>query len=205
MTRRCVTDEQYGLLWRRLGEVARRTDEGTLNFDQVMDSLQRVVERRGYQGDNNFFRLISDEPLIVDAVGGLKVIADAKDVFAYIDSDFRNWHVDEPGAATTEAKAVVYEMIRNGNFAELFGSINRDPRKLCFTQEQIIFFCVKYRDWLRTDGYATFFLFESRKHVFVARVRVYSVGSLLVGVDRFEYSGVWNAEHRHRVVVPRLA
>jgi len=32
-----------------------------------------------------------------------------------------------------------------------------------------------------------------------------SDGSLNVNVNRFENANVWNAEHRHRVVVPKLA
>lgn len=43
MTRGSVADE-YGQLWRRLQEVARRVDEGTLPFDATMDALQAVVE-----------------------------------------------------------------------------------------------------------------------------------------------------------------
>jgi len=44
MTRKCVDDGQYGLLWRRLDEVARRVDEGTIPFDKTMRVLQAVAE-----------------------------------------------------------------------------------------------------------------------------------------------------------------
>ena len=44
MTRRHVTDEQYGQLQRRLDEVARRVDEGTILFQDTMDVLQKIVE-----------------------------------------------------------------------------------------------------------------------------------------------------------------
>lgn len=43
MTQRSVTDEQYGQLWRRLKEVARRVDEGTIQFAETMDMLQNFV------------------------------------------------------------------------------------------------------------------------------------------------------------------
>jgi hypothetical protein len=46
MTRRCVTDEQYGKLWRKLNEVARRTDEGTIDFEDTLGLLQYVIEPR---------------------------------------------------------------------------------------------------------------------------------------------------------------
>ena len=44
MTRKCVTDDQYGQLQRRLDEVARRVDEGTLPFDSAMRALQSFIE-----------------------------------------------------------------------------------------------------------------------------------------------------------------
>src|SRR3989344_5324097 len=43
MTQKCVTDEQYGQLRRRVDELVRRTDEGTLLFDVVMAALQNVI------------------------------------------------------------------------------------------------------------------------------------------------------------------
>lgn len=46
MTRKCVTDEQYGNLNRRLDEVKRRVDEGTLPYDQTMSALQAFIEQR---------------------------------------------------------------------------------------------------------------------------------------------------------------
>lgn len=46
MTRRCVTDEEYGRLCRRLEEVKRRIVEGTLPFKQMMGLLQTIVEGR---------------------------------------------------------------------------------------------------------------------------------------------------------------
>lgn len=44
MTRQSVTDDQYGRLWRRLKEIARRVDEGSISLDKTMDSLQLIVE-----------------------------------------------------------------------------------------------------------------------------------------------------------------
>ncbi len=45
MTRRCVTDEQYGNLWRRITEFVRRVDEGTVPYKSVMEGLQTLIER----------------------------------------------------------------------------------------------------------------------------------------------------------------
>jgi len=44
MTRKCVEDDKYGRLWRRLDELARRVDEGTLELYRVMEILKHTIE-----------------------------------------------------------------------------------------------------------------------------------------------------------------
>lgn len=44
MTRRKITDEQYGKLQRRLEGLRRRIDEGTIPFDLGMQKLQTLIE-----------------------------------------------------------------------------------------------------------------------------------------------------------------
>ena len=155
---------------------------------------------------DEFLRVISGgESLVIDSADGSELLAEADDVFTYIDSDFRNWDADEPGPATEQTAVCVYEMAKDATFAQMFGSLAPDVAKLCLAQAQIKGFVSKHRQWLRSDGYATFFLFKSHSHFFVARVRVRSDGRLRVYVYRFEYSCVWRAGHCRRVVVPQLA
>ncbi len=146
-----------------------------------------------------------NESLILGAVDGTETLADAKDVFAFIDPDFKNWGADEKGSATEETTVDVYEMTKDATFSQMFGELNSDVSKLCLTQHQIKNFVKKHRGWLRTEGYATFFLFKSNDNFFVAYVLFCSGGSLSVYVGRFGRSGVWDAGSRRRVVVPQLA
>ncbi|HUY05165.1 MAG TPA: hypothetical protein VMV62_00360 [Candidatus Paceibacterota bacterium] len=44
MTRKSVEDDKYGRLWRRLDELARRVDEGTLDPYRVMEILRHTIE-----------------------------------------------------------------------------------------------------------------------------------------------------------------
>jgi hypothetical protein len=44
MTRKRVADDTYGRLWRRLDELARRVDEGTLEQYRVMEILKHTLE-----------------------------------------------------------------------------------------------------------------------------------------------------------------
>lgn len=160
------------------------------------------VEKIAY----NFLKLISGgESLLLDPTDGTKTLANAKDVFVWINSDFNNWGADEQGQPTVETTVDVYEMAKDATFLQMFSELNADVSKLCLTQHQIKNFVKKYRQWLRTEGYGTFFLFESSGVFFVADVRFDSDGELDVSVNHFEYSHVWYDEYRHRLVVPKLA
>jgi len=153
---------------------------------------------------DKFSKVISPS-LVIGATDGKEILADADDVFAYIDSDFRNWKADEPGQMTEETKVRVREMSNNATFSQVFGELSNDVRKLCLDQSQIKSFVKNNRGWLHPDGWAMFFLFELYGNFFVAGVCVGSGGGLGVSVRRFETSRVWLAEDRRRLVVPQLA
>jgi hypothetical protein len=144
------------------------------------------------------------ETLMLDALDGKETLATAKEVFlSGIDGDFKNWGTNKAGIATKEQVVDVHELVKNATFAQMFGSLGADLDKLCLTQAQIKNFCKKHSNWLRKDGYATFFLFKVEDQFFVALVYVYSDG-LYVCVCRFEYGHVWLAEYSLRVVVTQL-
>ena len=134
-----------------------------------------------------YLKLISGgKNLVLDAVDGTKVIADATDVFsAGIDSDFRRWRADESGQPTDKTPVAVYEMKKDANFAQMVGDLNADTGKLCLSQHQILNFIERHKGWLRAEGYGTFFPFKSYGEFFVAIVNVRS-GGLRVRVYRFE-------------------
>jgi hypothetical protein len=79
-----------------------------------------------------------------------------------------------------------------------------DLDALCMEQGEIVDFVKKHRDKLHPNGWATFFLFKVNGEYFVAGVRVDGrrLGAI---VHRFDYSDVWGAAYRRRVVVPQRA
>ena len=134
---------------------------------------------------------------------GKETLAKAKDVFVYIDPDFKHYGCDVKSEAAPETEVTVYEMVKDGTFAQLFGGFGENLDRLCLTQAQIKAFARDQRNWLRSDGYATFFLFKVGSEFFVADVYVYADG-LYVYVHRLSDDLVWDAESRHRIVVPQL-
>ena len=144
----------------------------------------------------------------VDATDGKATIAQAKDVFlAGIDSDFTNWGTDVPSEATQPQLVEVYEMRQNASFEAMFDSLDRPRDSVFWTQAQIIQFCCGHRDKLLDTGYGNLFPFKVKTakgiESFVAHAYVRGRG-LCVYVDRFDNPGTWDADFRHRVVVPQL-
>ncbi|OGM89382.1 hypothetical protein A3J77_01165 [Candidatus Wolfebacteria bacterium RBG_13_41_7] len=177
-------------------------ENGETLAENLREMLIPAVERKELQ--NKILKLISGgKKLVIDAADGTEILAKANDVFAAgINSDFVAYGADEPGLATPETSAKVYEMAKDATFAQMFGSLESDLDKLCFTQAQIKGFMKKHRNWLRANNYATFFLFKSRNQFFVACADARLGGGLRVSVDRVDYSCVWDAGYRYRVVVP---
>ena len=150
-------------------------------------------------------KLISEaHEIIIETCDGSQTIATAKETFkSGIDSDFKSWGTNKAGASTEKTPVQVHEMVKDATFAQMFGSLGIDLDKLCLTQHQIKTFCEVHKEWLRKDGYATFFLFKVDEQFFVASVHVSSDG-LYVRVCRFGDDRVWRAENFLRMVVPQL-
>lgn len=178
------------------------TPDGRSHLERMIAGLKSPTKAE----NSEFLSLLSGgESLIIDALDGKEILSEASDVFTYIDSDFKNWSANERGKATKEAVVYVYDLVKDGIFAQFFGSVCADVEKLCFTQAQIKNFVVKHHNWLRKDGYATFFLFKSHGKFFVAHVDFYGGGRLEVRVFQLGHGRVWDADGRHRVVLLQLA
>lgn len=196
--------EELGVSFDDIHKLGKPTNEGRAFVRACAEKIVEMVNGT----KNEFLKLISGgESLVIDECDGSEIIADASDMFAWIDGDFKNYGTDQKGSATGKTPVRVHEMTKDAIFSQMFGSLSADMRKLCLTQAQIISFIRNYRNWLRPDGYATFFLLELNNQFFVVLVNVFvrSGGKLHVSVHRLEHSNVWRAERRPRVVVPQLA
>ena len=163
--------------------------------EKIAELAENIVDR---------LKLISGaQKIVLKPTDGKETIYKAKDVFGWIDGDFRSYGCDVKSAPSEETAVQVYEMIKDGTFGELFGGFETDLNKLCLTQPQIIQFVKDHSKLLRTDGYGTFFLFRVKDEFFVAGVRR-DGGYWDVDARRLSDDGVWHAEYRRRVVVPQL-
>jgi len=155
----------------------------------------------------SYCRLLSKgKKVIIGATNGKATIAKAKDAFhGWIDADYVNYGTNVPGSPTKKTRVEVLELIRGGTFEQIYDSFGGNRECLCLTQSQIIRFVKSHVKWLSADG-ITFFLFKEKVNIkdefFVAYVRWYE-GRLEACVYRLSFDNVWDAERRHRVVVPQ--
>lgn len=202
MTQR-VPDDVVAKFARKQHDWMERVLKGSLDPVEVAKAIQNIIDR-GTQTNLTLRLLYADRTIVIPTCDGTQTIAQAKGTFPYgIDSDFKNWELDKSGGATGETAVQVHELAQNATFAKMFGSLGADLNKLCLTQHQIKTFCEQHTSWLRTDGYATFFLFKEGEQFVVAIVHVYS-GGLYVRARRFKHDSVWNAGGQYRLVSPQL-
>ena len=114
MTRSSVEDEQYGQLWRRLEEVARRVDEGTIPFESTMKSLQAIVEDKLTQDTGNSY------PVTVDYSMSLAdMITAGRYDWANEDITFKNFPINGKGQAE-----IMIEIIHFNRCIQSEGALN---------------------------------------------------------------------------------
>jgi hypothetical protein len=131
---------------------------------------------------NDRLNLISgDELLMLDPTDGQETLAQATDVFRYIDRNFEDWKCNRVGRATKETQVQVYEMVRDATFQEMFGGFAAAVSRLTLTQAQIKQFVRRYPDWLKKGGNGTFFLFKVDTQ-FLSQPYIYSPMAVLACV-----------------------
>lgn len=188
-------------------DMLERVLKGSVNPIELMNAQRPLIGQKS----NPYLRLISGgETVTISACkSGKKAnIYNAKKTFpGYIDDDFKGYGINLPQPATQETDVEVYEMYnKNADFKTLFGSLSSDLKSLAFeSQEQIEKFAQENKQWLRTDGYGTFFLFteevDGEEKIFVASVDFRSDG-LSIDVRHLSIGRVWGAGSEHRLVIP---
>lgn len=180
---------------------------------KVAETIKSVNGIKMMKKESDILRLLTvSEKLLLAKSDGRGIISQAKNVFkSYIDSDFENWGLNKKSKTTTETEIQVYEIAKDAIFKDMFTFLSDNLDSLCLTQDQIIDFCSNHSEYLRSGGYATFFLTKkdfkkpaTSNNLFVIRVPVHS-GGLAVYVSHFDDAYVWVAGCRHRLVVPKLS
>lgn len=197
---RALYEEVFGGF--SVDEIARLEEKKGKWLPEVEAILRKAAEKP----NPILRRLYEEERIVIGPTDGSETIAQASNVFTGgIDPDFINWDLDHPCEPTEEREVEVQEMAESATFAGMFAFLLPDLDSLVLTQHQVKSFCREHRDKLHPEGWATFFLLKEGEEFFVANVFANSGGQLEVLVCQFENDCVWDAEDRHRLVVPQLS
>ena len=95
-------------------------------------------------------RLMFNRQATIKALDGKCLIYNAENTFkAHIDPNFVNWNLNKAGIATPEIPVQIHEMIDDGTFMGIFGSIPGSWNQKWVSQNQVIDFCKTMFNWLR--------------------------------------------------------
>lgn len=156
-----------------------------------------------------YLELISGaHALVLEPTDGTEILVDSDDIFTRENRFLKMSIRSETCPPTKRALIEVYELKREASLRQIFESLSSDVNTLCLTQAQIINFAKEHRGWLRSDGYATYFLFKSKSKFFIADVADFSSSeSTQLRVDVYSFLGEneeLNAGRKPRVVVRQL-
>jgi hypothetical protein len=187
--------------------------------------MSDVITSTDTATSNSYLLCLTDDnnrPLI-KATDGRRFIWNAQEVFRDIDPYFIHLGLNQADHPTTARTAGVYQLAARATLAQIFEAWSDNLHRLCWTQAQIIDFCLENQSWLES-GFCLFFLIKKssrfsiisrllnlwyflfgkhNKNFFVVHVRVYSFG-LHISVNRFEDDTILNDSFKRRLLVPQL-
>ena len=199
-----VSDTQYRKISQYVDDLKRRLIEGSLSFSEFKKVTGPLIGQYPslFPQETSHLRLIGQTTISATKAGsGMK--QENQNLFYRVDGCFNKWNAQTVSKDTVETTAFVYQQMRNGTYADIYGSFNKDLNLLEFkTHEQIKDFVKKNPDLLHPKGYSTNFIFRNKKRErFVAFVYRGSVGDLGVYVNRFSNNHVWYAKYAYRFVI----
>lgn len=144
------------------------------------------------------------ESVVIRATSGKRLIIKSESIFnSFIDSDFKNWDLENWEEGRPEIDFLICEIDKDTPFPQMFTKINSNLDDLVVTQDQIIYFCEKYPGKINRDGCQVFFLIKRDKEYFVVGVsRTPNPNNLAVFVYRIDREVPIYARYHHRLVIP---
>lgn len=172
--------------------------------------LSRGLQELGLT--NTILKLISEgDSLKIKALDGHRNIKNSQDTFRHIFSDLLDTDIDEIRKETEETEVLVYEVVKAANIYQMFVSLNKSFEQMCLTQDQILEFVDKHKEYkIPLDKHVIYhFLLKIDGKVFFSQICLYLTqsdsypkwfdGSLEDVKDSWDYP----ADGSFRVVVPK--
>lgn len=184
--------------------------EDDIDFDKI--ASESNLPKRGLGKSKplkDVLKLISTgDKIVVRSLDGTRTIQSSQEMFPNIFSDYLDHKIDSHIQATKETEVLVYDTVKESKIYDMFNSLDRDFEEMCLTQNQILEFIDKYKDYkIPPDKHVVYmFLFKVKDAVFCSQICLSVKKSFPKWFDGLleEGSGSeYPADGSFRVVVPR--
>ncbi len=151
---------------------------------------------------------IVDTGLILPPTNGeLNFLRAGRTFVSSLDNNYVNWGLNFSDKPTNKAPFMVYKLIKNGNFEQIYNSFALPLNELCMTQHQIITFCLTFPEKLVQEEYFNFFLSKKdgvgHTEYFVTQIAILNE-RLANSVRLISLPHVWLKEYDLRFIVPQV-
>jgi len=123
--------------------------------------------------ETEYLSLVKNGRYFLPSTTGRETRHSARTTFSYdsLEERFSNLNIfDRP---TPAENFLIYDLIQDGFFENIFKSLGKNPHKFALTRSQILVICQNrklYPDLIQSDGYCTYFLGEFKDELFVAEL-----------------------------------
>lgn len=146
-------------------------------------------------------RMLAAMPISINETSGERTIAESDRLFRrHIDHSFEKLGQSHIAVQKPKTRLCVYDLVKDGNFKDYFGSLPSNFDQLCLTQDQLIQFCEEYSEQF-IEGYTVFFLLKESSYFQVAAVSGTASG-LMICLHYFKLQSIWETVDKLRLVVP---
>ncbi len=155
---------------------------------------------------NPFLEILPEEKVIIPVMSDTHAVVTESDIvfMSYLQPEFNNAKFDYPLTFTPETAVDRFQTIAEGNFYDYFNSFEIALDKLVLSANQIIDYCDRQRQNIRSTHSTYLFLYMRRNEYYVASVRSYAQGQVL-RVYAIQDKCTCSVEGNYCVVVPSIA
>ncbi len=148
-----------------------------------------------------YLRMLAAMPITIKETSGERTIAESGRLFRrHIDHSFEKLGQSHAAVQKPKTHLCVYDLVKDGNFKDYFGSLPSNFDQLCLTQDQVVAFCEEYSEQF-IDGYTVFILLKETNYYQVAAVSGTTSG-LMICLHYFKLQSIWEIVDKLRLVVP---
>lgn len=152
-----------------------------------------------------FLEIMPEKQVVIPVMSDTHSVVTETDIIfmSYLDPEFTSVKLNYPMASSPETAVNHYRNLVDGNYYDYFNSFEIALDKLVLSTNQIISYCDRQRENIRSTHSTYLFLYMRKNEYYVACVRSYAQGQVL-RVHALQDKCTCSVEGNYCVVVPAI-